>query len=352
MKSKQYTYLVKSIGLSRRGGRKPQSLTAAARHNLREIQAEHGATNGKIDSSRTYLNQILIGPKTAQEVVEKALDLFKKIGLDPSTLRKDYTQAIEHVFSLPNGQKENGFFELIAETSKKIFGENNVLSFVVHRDQSQPHAHMLISPISGQKYQGSKIVAKIALKQLKEKFRHATETIGFEPTSNAKVRREKTSIEAATVIAHLQHLNHPMLFDPVWPSILEMINSNPGPLLEHLGFLDTQQPQHAPLLRLPASNTNEVKAIGLQRDASNHANLSCVGIEKPLVSRTHPEEADQKHSEIVRLRDIQLSTQYFNPDTGEFQTPKESMPSNKVTVQDWVDEELLKRKLLPPRKLK
>ena len=41
-------FAVKSIGLSRVNGRKPCTLLEAARHNLREIQAEQGAT-GHID---------------------------------------------------------------------------------------------------------------------------------------------------------------------------------------------------------------------------------------------------------------------------------------------------------------
>ena len=44
-------FAVKSIGLSTVGGRKPCDLITAARHNLREIQAELGAV-GRIDASR------------------------------------------------------------------------------------------------------------------------------------------------------------------------------------------------------------------------------------------------------------------------------------------------------------
>lgn len=47
-----YHFAVKTIGLSRCNGRKPCALLEAARHNLREIQAERGAIAGRIDALR------------------------------------------------------------------------------------------------------------------------------------------------------------------------------------------------------------------------------------------------------------------------------------------------------------
>jgi phage tail sheath protein FI len=64
-------FAIKSIGMSTCGGRKPQMLIDAARHNLREIQAEQGASS-HIDASRIKDNVVLFGPPTAKEVQANA----------------------------------------------------------------------------------------------------------------------------------------------------------------------------------------------------------------------------------------------------------------------------------------
>jgi len=81
-------FAVKSIGLSRVNGRKPCTLLEAARHNLREIQAEQGAT-GRIDPTRTHGNTLLHGPATAAEVCAQAEALQAAAGIIPGNLRRD-----------------------------------------------------------------------------------------------------------------------------------------------------------------------------------------------------------------------------------------------------------------------
>jgi hypothetical protein len=229
-----YIYEVKSIGLSVRRGRKPQTLLEAARHNLREVQLERGLYSGNIDPARTHLNEVIKGPRRAHEVVDRANKLFAQAGIDQSKLRKDYNQASEHVFSLRPGQQERGFFEYIANRAIELFGADNVLSFVVHRDQAQPHAHMLVSPLSDGRYLGSKRHMRDPLNRLKSEFRKAAETIGFSPALDRRIKRQKLSERSAAIVAYLESGNDPLLFHPLWPVILFMINQHPAPLYDHL----------------------------------------------------------------------------------------------------------------------
>jgi hypothetical protein len=158
-----YIYAVKSIGLSERKDpvsgkkRKPQSLLTAARHNLREIEAENGADCGKVDPTRIHLNEVLAGPDKASEVESLNHQLFAAAGIDRAKLRKDHAQASEHVISLEAGQDERGFFSLMVALFKRVYRAENILSATVHRDQKQAHIHILISPISGGSYQGGKL---------------------------------------------------------------------------------------------------------------------------------------------------------------------------------------------------
>jgi len=54
-------------------------IRTAGRHNLREIQAELGAS-GSIDATRTHMNQTLAGPATADDVAQLAKDLMQAAG--------------------------------------------------------------------------------------------------------------------------------------------------------------------------------------------------------------------------------------------------------------------------------
>lgn len=330
-----FIHRAKSIGLSKRSGRKQQTLLAAASHNLREIQSEYGSHPGKIDPTRTPLNEVLIGPSSAIEVVHKASQLFADIDIDPSSLRKDYTQAIEHVFSLPAGQDEQGFFRYIAQFSQELFGEDKVLSFVIHRDQPQLHAHMLISPVSGMRYQGSNLLKPKALKTTREQFSHAVKAIGFELSRNKKIRREKLHDQTAAVIEHLEYINHPMLFDLTWPAILEMINSNPKPMFDLLGLDKMSTPKTAAQERLRPSNANTPQTSTTKNLRHPGQNLSCVGFSRPI-----PKYRENAVEQITRLRDLDLRPEDYDPGIGEFFIPSKSARHIKATSERWGHEAL------------
>jgi len=91
-------FAAKTIGLSTYGGRKPQTLLQATKHNRRDDQSERGSRD-HIDPTCTHLNRVLAGPDTPAGVVELARSLMD--GAAVVMKRKDYTQAYELLFSLP-----------------------------------------------------------------------------------------------------------------------------------------------------------------------------------------------------------------------------------------------------------
>ncbi len=342
MSPNTFIHRAKSIGLSTRSGRKQQMLLAAASHNLREIQSEYGAHPGKIDATRTHLNEVLVGPTSAIEVVDKANQLFADIDVDPNSLRKDYTQAIEHVFSLPPGQNEQNFFRFMAGFAQELFGADKVLSFVVHRDQPQLHAHMLVSPISDEKYQGSNLLKPKALKATREQFSHAAKHIGFELIRNTKFRRGKLHDQAVAIIAHLECINHPMLFDPTWPAILEMINSNPQPMFDLLCLDEILIPQTAAQERLRPANARTPRNIAIEHFQAPKQNLSCVGFNRPLsdTATPMPEYKEDAVEQVTRVRDIDLRPEDYDQVTGEFLMPPPQARHTKTASEKWVQEAL------------
>ena len=78
-------FAAKTIGMSKVNGRKPCDLLTAARHNLREIQAEMGSV-GRIDPGRSATNAILAGPTDAAQVQALAVSLLAAAGLNPAAI--------------------------------------------------------------------------------------------------------------------------------------------------------------------------------------------------------------------------------------------------------------------------
>lgn len=332
-----YIYEVKGISLSERKDphtgikRKPQNLLMAARHNLREIQAENGADYGKLDPTRTHLNELLAGPDKASEVVMLNNRLFATAGKDPAKLRKDHVQASEHVLSLAPGQDERGFFSVMVECFKGIYGADNILSATVHRDQKQPHIHILVSPISGGIYRGGSLHNNIRTKLNKAHIALAAKPIGFAPPPTCKVRKHQTSQKAASVIAFFEHHQHPILNDPAWSAWLKTISNDPNPLFDHYQLGAAVIPKTLAQERLR-------KPIDIGADRAKAGNLPCVGISTPpkappaptasdrngasLVAEQHdPEYLKQQAADAiqtVRIRDCDLPADSYDPETGEF----------------------------------
>ena len=120
----------------------------AARHNLRERQAEMGAEEN-INPLRTHLNVVLAGPLTAQGVSDRASELMAQAGI--GKLRNDAGRSVECVISLPadtainTAEYFNGSFGYV-QTHRRFAGLP-VLSAAVHYDEGSPHMHVLLLPL-------------------------------------------------------------------------------------------------------------------------------------------------------------------------------------------------------------
>lgn len=342
-----YIFEVKSIGLSERKDRngkkrKPQTLLTAARHNLREIQAENGADFGKLDPTRTHLNEVLIGPSNALDVVRMNDHLFHAAGVDPSKLRKDYVQASEHVFSIPPGQDERGFFGVILKCAQKIYGADKVLSFVIHRDQDQPHAHMLVSPIAKGEYMGSKLHMAKRLDVIKAKYRESALAIGFSPPPTGAIKRQQISEQAAAVIAHLERTNHPILSDPLWVPTLKAIHKDPKDFYEFFGLSANTAPTTMAEHRL-RKDKGPVRNIDIEPRGSNHRYLPSVDIGKQTTSNAHQAKAPETPSatpQTIRVRECEQDPSRYDPETGEYWAAPPAKQSERLKSDARVRDEL------------
>ena len=155
------------------------------------------------------------------------------------------------------------------------------------------------------------------------------QTIGFKPI--LMVKRQQISSKAAAVLAHLEHIQHTMLFDSIWPAMAATINQTPHYLIEHfkLNNLATPEASSQERLRKPRDkSTASIKSehhlcidseryigitpdlyVGLNKTTSKTRNLTCVGIGIQMLP-TEPQ--------FSRERDADLRPESFDCETGEF----------------------------------
>ena len=278
-------FAVKSIGLSSVNGRKPCTLLQAARHNLREIQAELGAAS-HIDAARISQNVILSGPDTAAGVDELARQHLA--GVDTSKLKRDHCQAIEAVFSLPAVSVTEGmpYFSACLQWIGQAM-LLPVLSAVVHVDEEATHMHVLMLPIKAGKHAGGAPIAREQLRTLRESFfANVAGPHGLKRDS-AKMRGsvKKWAIEA--ILQKCGVLGYRDAIGALWPVLVAAIERDPLPALR---ALEIEPNAIRPIAEARAiglevgTDTEQKRPIGLAETGGEIEALSCVGLAIPTPS--------------------------------------------------------------------
>jgi hypothetical protein len=333
-------FAVGTIGLSKREGRKPSTLLQAARHNRRQIQAELGAYS-HIDAARTCQNETISGADNPDAVVALAHSLMAEAGVDVGKLRKDYCQAIELLFSLaPDTPINTGhYFKSCLAWAVGCFGSGNVLSADIHRDESAPHCHILILPLSSGRHVGSALIGRAELKKLRASF---AKKVGEPFGLKTPPRRLSAAMRTQTIGLVLQWLEtrkDPILQSALWQTVRRNIESDPTSFAQALGIeLGTAPPRPSKTMAQiftskgkggkterickpigfdttpkaitkPEHKPSQLNPIGFQKDDQNHRNLSCVGFEFK-----HQLEATTMETTRVHDRDL-------DPATGEYLLP-------------------------------
>jgi hypothetical protein len=270
-------FAVKSIGLSRVNGRKPCTLLQAARHNLREIQAEMGAV-GRIDPMRSASNIVLHGPSTAGEVQAQAETLLAAAGIDADKLRRDHCQAVEAVFSLPTGAlvgDRPAYFRQCLAWVARATGLP-VLSAVVHNDEAEQHLHVLVLPVRGCAHVGSAPIDRIELKRLRDDFFTQVGGPAGLKRSDAKVVGMVKTWAVAAVLSRCEALNMPAATGALWPVLVAAIKREPTTAMLAMGIsINDIRPCAA------ESETNpigfQLNPIGFEKQGEKLEPYLCVG---------------------------------------------------------------------------
>lgn len=293
---------VKSIGLSTVGGRRPCTLRDAARHNLREIQAEMGAAC-HIDPARSRANIILSGPKTAQDVQGAAALLLAKVG----PLRRDHCQALEFVFSLPVG----GAIDVVDYFTKCLGWleaelKLPVLSAVVHCDESAPHMHTLLLPLNREgRHVGGAPIGYRSLPRLRASFFDRVAGRAGLKREGAKMRGQAKGWAIAAILQRCEAMDMPTACGPLWLVLKAAIERDPVAALTALEIdpntiRETVQDAQAKMGRTDAAQTPigfegaVQNPTGIEKEGQEFRSLSCVGIAHSSPAETTTEPVAQR----------------------------------------------------------
>lgn len=254
--SSELFFSVGSIGRSTRAGRKPSTLLGAARHNQRAIQAELGGRS-HIDPARSHLNETLAGPDTPEAVVALALSLMEAAGVAADKLRKDHTQAVELLFSLPPDTAINtgDYFRRCVAWAGERFGAANILSADIHRDEAAPHCHILILPLVGGRMRGSGLIKRPELAALRKSFsQEVARVFGLkEPPSRMSGAAHSEAVRL--VLARLESSQDAILRSGLWLTVRRNIERDPARFMTALGL---ELPTDKPATKKPARTMAQI----------------------------------------------------------------------------------------------
>lgn len=280
-----YHFAVKSIGLSHCNGRKPCTLLEAARHNLREIQAELGAV-GRIDPRRLDSNRVIVGPPTAIEVQALCDKLLMTV--DTTRLKRDHVQAVEVVFSLPPGtcvDLDRYFTRCLQWLHDAL--PMPILLATVHRDEAAPHMHVLMLPVAGGKHIGGALIDRARLRGLRESFFTQVAGPAGLQRQGAKLRGQTKQWAVEAVIRACGLMGLPQSMGPLWALFKAEIERDPTSHMLVLKIdVDTlrpsaEDPRPSPIALQPSP-------IALCGEVQAAQGLSCVALHQPTTSPVPP----------------------------------------------------------------
>ncbi len=137
-----------SYAIMRFEKRHAENLKGMENHNERKTENH---SNKEIETDKSHLNYDLISCSNYKEAIDKELsERYTKT----TAIRKDAVVATEFLFTsdteffdkLSPGE-EKKYFEDCLDFLKEKFGEKNIISAKVHKDEKTPHLHAVIIPL-------------------------------------------------------------------------------------------------------------------------------------------------------------------------------------------------------------
>lgn len=224
----------KSIGMSKRAGRKPCSLRKALHHN-RRVDVEAWGEHSGVNILRTPFNVTLFGNPDIKIAVRESTERIRRS--TTKTLRRDYVQAVEFVTSLPIDVEINldAYFASVLQWTQEQFSIENVISADVHKDQSAVHCHLLVLPITDGRYTGSSTISGTRFTAIRRSFE---EQVGgrFGLRYPVRISAATKSDAVKRTMNWLRERSDPVLRSQILSPVEQAIRKDPRPFMMELGI--------------------------------------------------------------------------------------------------------------------
>lgn len=153
-------------------------------HYERRAEIDHGYKRENIDNERSWLNYNL-GPQRPESQVEFINDRIDSLNLKRRP-RKDAVRMCDCVITMPKSfdpSRQREFFDAAYAFLSQRYGEENVVSAWVHRDEAMPHMHFAWVPVT----QDGRLSAKTVVNRLSLKTLHPDMQVAMETALGCKV---------------------------------------------------------------------------------------------------------------------------------------------------------------------
>lgn len=151
---------------------KRQEVSPVEEENERDENYEEG--NPQIDSSRTNRNYHLVTPPpTYMEFINAriaTLTLKRKLRSDAVYMNSFVLTSDKEFFMELPPAAEKEFFKDCVKFFADRFGADNIISAVVHKDETTPHLHLNLVPITNGKLCSKDLYDRKKLSELQTKF--------------------------------------------------------------------------------------------------------------------------------------------------------------------------------------
>ena len=135
-----------------------------------ERDETYQASNPQIDSSRTHFNYHIIYPmKSYMEIINERLselELKRKIRSDAILMNSFIVTSDGEYFKGLHPWEQREFFRDCAEFLSRKYGEENMISAVVHMDETTPNMHLNFIPINEGRLSSKSLFDRQKLAQL------------------------------------------------------------------------------------------------------------------------------------------------------------------------------------------
>jgi hypothetical protein len=341
-------------------------IKTAARHNRREIAAELGA-DGHISPERSPLNFSIAGAVTADAVATLADERVKSAGL--AKLPKNCVRALELVFSLPSEtciDLQEYFGACVAWAAERFGGPNNVLAADVHRDETQPHCHLLMLPLIDGRMVGSDLMGgpQVLAAHLSSFHEAVAGRYGLN-RAPARLSGHRKDEAIAAILQSLRQRNDAVLRSVGWATVRDGIERDPSPWLDLLGLAVPSQPakRMKSMTEIFISPGKGPKREPAPRNPKGFAppektrTLSCVGFappQSPAPAEPDAPLAASTQPVMTRERDSDRSARQWSEELGEFiEAPTPAQRSARKEAEFLVASALVERQQhasRPPRR--